>query len=133
MQNANLVGDLNNLDGGGLSRAEISRISHNAMGQNYAKWLISRSCLSKMSLSSSFLRISSQPNEYYRRRSIVLRFFCSGLIKKTGEKGFRGACLSGKFVSLHVLVFNEIEDYRKVLLFYFSCKSLFLVILCFLA
>ena len=24
---------------------------------------------------------------------------------------------------LHVLVFNEIEDYRKVLLYYFSCKQ----------
>ena len=73
-----------NLDGGELSRAEISRISHDAMGQNYAKWLISQSCLSKMSLPSSFLRISSQP----RRRRIVLRLFCSGLIKKTGEKDF---------------------------------------------
>ena len=77
-----------NLDEGGLSRAEISRISHDAMGQNYAKWLISRSYLSKMSLPSSFLRISSQPAEDYRRRRIVLRLFCSGLIKKTGEKDF---------------------------------------------
>ena len=123
MQNANLVGDLKyNLDGGKLSRAEISRISHDAMEQNYAKWMISGSCLSKMSLSSSFLRISSQPTEYYTRRRIVLRLFCCGLIKKIGGKGFRRAYLSGKFVSLHMLVFNEIEDYRKVLLYYFSCK-----------
>ena len=33
----------------GLSRAEILHISHDAMGQNCATWLISRSCLSKMS------------------------------------------------------------------------------------
>ena len=117
------------LDGCGLSRAEILRTSHDAMGQNCATWLISRSCLSKMILSSSFLRISSQPTEYYRRKRIVLCWFCSGLIKKTWEKGFRRACLSGKFVSLHLLVFNEIEDYRKVLQYYFWCKWPFLVIL----
>ena len=60
MQNANLVGDLyqsiNRIEWG-LSRAEILQISHNAMGQNCATWLISRTCLSKMSYSSSFLGI----------------------------------------------------------------------------
>ena len=106
----------------GLSRAEILQISHNAMGQNCATWLISRSCLSKMSNSSSFLGIYSQPTEYYRKRRIVLWWFCPGLNNKTWEIGFRGACLSGKFESLHVLVFSEIEDYRKVLIYHFSCK-----------
>ena len=41
------------LDGGELSRVEILRISHDAMGSNCA------TCLSKMSLSSSFLRITT--------------------------------------------------------------------------
>ena len=54
------------------------------------------------------------------------------LFKKTGEKGFRRACLSGKSVSLHVLVYSENENYRKILLYYFSCKWAFFIILCFL-
>ena len=39
---------------------------------------------------------------------------------------------SGKFVSLHVLPFSEIEEYREILLYYFSCKWSFFVILWFL-
>ena len=35
-------------------------------------------------------------------------------------------------MSLHVLVFSEIEDYRKVLLYYFSCIWSVFVILWFL-
>ena len=37
--------------------------------------------------------------------------------------------LLGKFVSLHELVFNENGDYMKVLLYYFSCKCTFFVII----
>ena len=36
-------------------------------------------------------------------------------------------------MSLHVLVFNEVEDYRKVLLYCLSCKWPFLDILWFFA
>ena len=107
-----------NLDGGELSRAEISRISHDTMGQSYAKWLSSRSCLSKMILSSSFFRISSQPTEYFKRRRVVLRLFCSGLIKKTGKKGFRRACLSGKNLCPCMCLFSmKLNYYRKVVLY----------------
>ena len=35
-------------------------------------------------------------------------------------------------MSLHVPAFSEIEDYRKILLYYFSCKWLFFDILWFL-
>ena len=42
--------------------------------------------------------------------------------QKNMRKEFRRACLSGKFMSLHVLVFNKIEGYRKVLFYYFPCK-----------
>ena len=35
-------------------------------------------------------------------------------------------------MSLHVLVFSEIEDYRKILLYFFSCKWSFFAILWFL-
>ena len=48
------------------------------------------------------------------------------------KKGFRRACLLGKFISLHVLLFSEIEDYRKILLYYFSCTWSFFAILWFL-
>ena len=61
--------------------------------------------------------------KYYRRRRIVLCWICSGLIKKTREKGFRRACLSGKFVSLHLLIFNEIEDYRIILCIIIFCAN----------
>ena len=37
--------------------------------------------------------------------------------------------LLGKFVSLHELVFNETGDYRKVLLYHFSCNCTFFVII----
>ena len=59
--------------------------------------------------------------------------FALDLNKKTREKGFRRACLSAKFVSLHVLFFNAIEEYKNVLLYCFRVmKWPFLVILCFL-
>ena len=47
--------------------------------------------------------------------------------KNMGKRTARRACLSGKFVFLRVLVFNEIEDYGQILLYYFSCKWLFRV------
>ena len=43
------------------------------------------------------------------------------------------ACLSGKFMFYHVLVFSEIEDYKKVLHHYFSSKWSFFVICGFFA
>ena len=116
----------------GLSRSEILQISNNAMGQNCATWLISRSCLSKMSQSSSFLGIFSQSTDYYRSRRIVLWWFCSGLNKKTWDKGFRRACLSGKFVSMHVRFSLKLKIIRKILLYYFSCKWSIFAILWFL-
>ena len=39
--------------------------------------------------------------------------------KNMGKRIARRACLSGKFVFLRVLVFNEIEDYGQILLYYF--------------
>ena len=46
------------------------------------------------------------------------------------RKGISTSLISSsvKFVSLHVLVFNEIENYRKVLRYYFSCKWPYFVI-----
>ena len=35
-------------------------------------------------------------------------------------------------MSLHVLLFSEIEDYRKIFLYYFSCKWSFFAILWFI-
>ena len=74
MQNANMVGGLyknTNWIEWGLSSAKILEISYDAMEKNCATWLISRSCLPKMSKSSSFLGISLQLTEYYGRRRIV--------------------------------------------------------------
>ena len=104
------------------SREEILQISHDAMGQNCATWLTSRRCLSKMSLPSLFLGISSEPTEYYRKETDCFMTILFLTEKKIREKRFRRACLSGKFMSLHMLVFNEIESYMKGLFFYLPCK-----------
>ena len=40
------------------------------------------------------------------------------------RNGFPRACLLGKFVSLNVLFFNEIEDHRKICLIIFMQKAI---------
>ena len=65
MQNASLVGDLydnTNWMERDFPALKYYRFPMIQWGKTVQHGLISRSCLSKMSLSNSFLRISSQPN-----------------------------------------------------------------------